>query len=557
MVIDLTYPNILTYISQYKSDKRTESAAFLIWYLVNYYRLDELEATDCVCDQHGDKGVDGIYVNEAAGTIDIFQSKISQKANSSVGDTQLKEFQGTLTQFQSAETLASVVAAAGDTQVAALIKSLDLEKKVADYQIRGIFVVNLNLDQNGIEYLKMPVPIMVVGKTEMEQFYISDKKDVMQSGKAEFDIFGLSVTDYAVDAKTKATIAPVLASDLVSLAGIKDQSLFSANVRASLGGTKVNKDIASSIRDPKLHKAFPLFHNGITVLAKSVSHDDKKIHIEDYYVVNGCQSLNTLHANKAHITGDLRVLTKFIQVEVESDLAELITTNSNNQNGVKARDFKSNHPIQTRLQHEFAKFYGPDYAFEVKRGEPIQGSKVISNESAGLLIIAFDLEEPWTTHRKYQIFDDRYNDVFGRPEVTAHHIVLLEEISLCLINNLAKLQNDLIGKYVLTRYLMLFVIRKILQLDVVGKDIIANPAKYIQARTDRAQFRKMMDSVVSGLTIDLDVETQDLADDFDYRGKLRDKDYVTKLVNNLVATHRKDVMRKKAFSIGEAWQQSA
>ena len=43
----------------------------------------------------------------------------------------------------------------------------------------------------------------------------------MQSGKAEFDIFGLSVTDCAVDAKTKATIAPVLASDLVSLAGIK------------------------------------------------------------------------------------------------------------------------------------------------------------------------------------------------------------------------------------------------------------------------------------------------------------------------------------------------
>lgn len=557
MVIDLKYPNILTYISQYKSDKRTESAAFLIWYLVNYYRLDELDATDCVCDQPGDKGVDGIYVNEGAGTIDIFQSKISQKANSSVGDTQLKEFQGTLAQFQSAETLASVVAASGDTQLAVLIKTLDLEKKVTDYLIRGIFVVNLDLDINGTEYLKMPVPIRVVSKTEMEQSYISDEKEVVQSGKAEFDIFGLSVTDYAVDAKTKATIAPVLASDLVSLAGIKDQSLFSANVRASLGGTKVNKDIASSIWDPKLHKAFPLFHNGITVLAKSVNHDDKKIYIEDYYVVNGCQSLNTLHANKAHITGDLRVLTKFIQVEVESDLAELITTNSNNQNGVKARDFKSNHPIQTRLQHEFAQFYGTDYAFEVKRGEPIEGSNVISNENAGLLLIAFDLEEPWTTHRKYQIFDDRYSEVFGRPEVTAHRIVLLEEISSCLVDHLIKLKNDLIGKYVLTRYLMLFVIRKILELDQAGKDMIANPATYVRAPANRAQFWRMMDSVVSGLTIDLDVETQDLADDFDYRGKLRDKDYVLKLVSSLVATHRKDVMRRKALSIGEAWQQSS
>ena len=67
----------------------------------------------------------------------------------------------------------------------------------------------------------------------------------------------------------------------------------------------------------------------------------------------------------------------------------------------------------------------------------------------------------------------------------------------------------------------------------------------------------MMDSVVSGLIIDLDIETQELAYDFDYRGKLRDKDYVSKLVSSLVATHRKDVMRKKALSIGDAWQQSA
>lgn len=83
MALDLTYPAILQYVTPYKGAKRTESAAFLIWYLVNYYRLDELEATDCVCDQSGDKGVDGIYVNDGAGTIDIFQSKISQKAASS------------------------------------------------------------------------------------------------------------------------------------------------------------------------------------------------------------------------------------------------------------------------------------------------------------------------------------------------------------------------------------------------------------------------------------------------------------------------------------------
>ena len=55
-MINLDYPDILDLFSEYLDPKRTESAAFLIWYLENYYRLDSLEAVDSVCDQRGDKG---------------------------------------------------------------------------------------------------------------------------------------------------------------------------------------------------------------------------------------------------------------------------------------------------------------------------------------------------------------------------------------------------------------------------------------------------------------------------------------------------------------------
>lgn len=60
---------------------------------------------DAVCDQPGDKGVDGIYINEDANTVEIYQSKISQKKAKTIGDTLLKEFAGTLKQFESVETL--------------------------------------------------------------------------------------------------------------------------------------------------------------------------------------------------------------------------------------------------------------------------------------------------------------------------------------------------------------------------------------------------------------------------------------------------------------------
>ena len=64
-MLNLAYPAILNNFQKFIDPKRSESASFLIWYLENYYRLDGQDAVDAVCDQRGDKGVDGIYVNSS------------------------------------------------------------------------------------------------------------------------------------------------------------------------------------------------------------------------------------------------------------------------------------------------------------------------------------------------------------------------------------------------------------------------------------------------------------------------------------------------------------
>ena len=78
--------------------------------------------------------------------------------------------------------------------------------------------------------------------------------------------------------------------------------------------------------------------------------------------------------------------------------------------------------------------------------------------------MAYDLKEPWATHRKYQVFDDKHNALFARPSVTADRIVMLhtlrEEIDAVAKNDI---QNSLFGKYVLTRYFLMFVIRYVLE----------------------------------------------------------------------------------------------
>lgn len=108
-MLNLDYPGILKLFDAHRDPKRTDSASFLIWYLEHYYRLNTLDAVYCVCDQSGDKGVDGIYLNEDTNTIDVFQSKLSQDPKKTLGDSLLREFRGTLSQFDSVETLENLV----------------------------------------------------------------------------------------------------------------------------------------------------------------------------------------------------------------------------------------------------------------------------------------------------------------------------------------------------------------------------------------------------------------------------------------------------------------
>ena len=458
-----------------------------------------------------------------------------------------------MTQFASVQSIENILSSAGDIALTRLIKSANLISLLPSYQVRGIFLTNSNTDANGEAFLKHAQNIDFQGPPQILEAYISDKKDALQQGEAKFDISGLLRATYTVDKETHTVIAPVLASELVALKGIEDQSLFSLNVRASLGNTKVNRDIVSSIKNKALHKLFPLFHNGVTVLAETVSSTDEQISIKNYFVVNGCQSLNALFRNMKELTSELRVLTKFIQVPADSKLSELITSYSNNQNGVKARDFKSNNPIQTRLQNEMvAKFKGR-YTYEVKRGEPLAQGEAISNENAGLYLIAFDLKEPWTTHRKYQVFDEKYVDIFGRPEVTSARIVFCHELFRQIHNRVDQLKNQLVGKYVLTQFFLLYVLRRVFDSESFGAKLIKEPEFFVNTEAQIIKLRKFIGQLLDGLMIDLNLETENLGDEFDYRGKLREKEFINKLSNDLLSSYLKDIKRGKALPLQSLW----
>lgn len=551
---ELEYPAILGLYEKYNLPGRSEGACFLIWYLQNFYRLDELEAVDSVCDQPGDRGIDGIYVNDNDLTINVLQSRTLQRADATIGDGAIREFAGSLSQFRSQESIQNLCDTTGDAKVASLIRRLDLINKVKTHELNGVFVSNVEIDGNGQAVLDGLPNIQFVGRSQLLDTYVSDTRSIPTAAPVTFNIDGFTPTEYIVDANTRAVIVPVKGSELVGMPGVSDQSLFAFNVRGPLGKTKVNKDIIKSIKDESKHALFPLFHNGITVICGSLELTPTNLTIDDYYVVNGCQSLTSLYENRGSITDNLRLLTKYIQMDTASPLSEMVTQFSNNQNGVKARDFQSNNPIQIRLQNEFRENYVGQYVYEIKRGEVLGAGSRISNEMAGLNFLAFDLKEPWTTHRKYQVFEDKHSDLFARPVVTADRIVLCQVICEAIDDSIDSINNQLFGKYALTKFAIMYMVRLIMEQDDVGKLVLVNPSDFVRDEATRERFKEAIRTIISDVIVDINGEVNELGLDFDYRDKLRDLGWVEELSRKVIAFYLALIARHRVESFAEVWQ---
>jgi hypothetical protein len=174
-----------------------------------------------------------------------------------------------LMQFESVEAVAHLVETAGIAQVASLIKRSGLLTKLPTYELRGEFIINIDLDSNGLDFLKHHGQhITFVGKSALIASYTSDERDLPIRSPTSFDVLGVNVAEHIVDSDRRAVIAPIKARQLVAMEGIADQSLFAYNVRGPLGRTKVNKDLVKSIQNNATHKIFPLFHNGVTIITR-------------------------------------------------------------------------------------------------------------------------------------------------------------------------------------------------------------------------------------------------------------------------------------------------
>ena len=558
--LDLTYPAILKAIKSPELSGRTESHAFLVWFLQHYFRLDELEAQDTVCDGPDDKGIDGVYVSENLETVFVFQSRLVQNPRRTLGDTQLKEFVGSLDQFRDPNKIAEIANTTANVELERLLKAENVEQVIDEgFALKGVFVTNINQDSNAIDYLRGRNDLRVFDKQALDTGFIPLGPTEPVGTPVTFDVFGYDVAQHQIG-DVKVLFSPLKGSELIKLDGIASSELFAWNVRGTLGRTKVNKDIGRSIDDASEHRNFLLYHNGLTILCQEMERQEDKITIAKYSVVNGCQSLTSLFDHSDNITDDLRVLTRLIELPPDHELAEKITHHSNNQNPINARDLQANSTIQRRLQKEFATKYAGQVFYRIKRGELHHpASEVIENDEAGRLLLAFDLKQPWSCHQSYKVLDELHGDIFARPEVDAHRIVAVVDFQATIRECMNNVENKLLASYRLCQYFLLYLLRKVLENDNVGENLCTTPLNFISQPDGRRRLRTCAGRIIEDIIIDLNAETlerEDQGDYFDYKRELKSPNAVRELERIIIPQYQKAVQRNRASSFSEEWSNS-
>lgn len=550
---DLRFSNLdSSVLVGYENRGHDLSKRFLRWFLENVFRLEPQDADDAVVDSKQDRGIDGIFVDDITETIYLFQAKTRESDKAELGDTDLKEFVGSLEQFKTSDSIDALLSSKASSLLKAAISRNDLKAKVASgFTTEGIFLTHIPANDDATDFMKSaPSNVSLYDAKRIADEYIEVSGPSGISGKFRFDIISDMIRYDVENVRSRIFLAGAL--QLTHLTGILDGTLFARNVRYSLGhNTKINKSLIGNIRDKTEHKNFPLYHNGITLVCEKISDDDgKSVEIENYVVVNGAQSLTSLYKAKAKITDDLKILARIVEVKKDAILEEKITTNSNNQNAIKARDQRSNSKAQLRLKQEIEGIKDPHYQYEIKRGEARGADPIIVNEDAGLALLAMDLEQPWSCHQRYKVMDELHSAIFGRPSVDGWQVAGFYHLFQSIRSYVDEFEDKSFGSYTLTKYFLAYAVVEILRDGELGKAALGSFRKLIES--DRLNdFVAIASGIAKTTAQDLNAEvaTELENPEFDYKAQLKSPTWCKAMGAKLLAQYRKDVARKKADSI--------
>lgn len=403
------------YVNNYSNDGQR----FVAWYLRNIYNLDENQAKYCVTDGQNDKQFDAIYIDDTNQIIHIIQGKYY---NDVVNAEPIREVLSSWEQLKNITKLQENANEKVKQKLSEVATALEDEY---DIEFELLIPTSLTADaMNDLMAFKerlatsddLSATLTLVDSNELESRYDyalgQENPNISYSFPLEDGKYiEMNIGDVNV------VLAAIPLKECIKIPHIKDQALFKKNVRQSLGlSNPVNKGIKDTIYNDSDN--FFFYHNGITAICNKMNIENSQLKLSGFSVVNGCQSLNTILScsEKVKEENNAYIMFRFYEVP-ERERGDKISTSTNSQSTVKARDLRSNDKRVLAMKKMFEQKYSNGYLI-TKRGELKPANKddnyVIDLELLGKYLITWQSQRPNIAYSPTKIFDKYFDQLFKK-----------------------------------------------------------------------------------------------------------------------------------------------
>lgn len=261
------------------------------------------------------------------------------------------------------------------------------------------------------------IDVRLIGRDDLTALWVSTYSGI----QAQLPIFSNAPLP-KIEGIEEAYLVVASAKDVVdNLLITEDGNLrtqvFEENVRSFLGiENPVNQSIAETLNDPKASTRFPVMNNGITIVSPDVRVQGNILHLENYQIVNGCQTSNVLFENRKILDNRIMVNLKIIETSNEDVFAELVRA-TNSQSKIEENQFFSLRPIVKRVEQYFESFADQDGRLYFERrdrqfiGRDIPAVRVFSVHTAAKCVGAMFFNRPELAYRypkqMYQVLGEK------------------------------------------------------------------------------------------------------------------------------------------------------
>lgn len=462
---------INTYTKDYQNSLNLKemSDAFyhLILNLVREFNLNEEEISDCITDTNynlnmnklggHDRGIDAIQIQEEGNikTIRLFNFKFKESfdsCNNFYPSSEIDKINSFLNALYDKDK--DFFKDANPILMDRVKEIWEILNSIQKNQIKFYFCSNGSNEMEKSENERVKKELRKKGVSceyilgpEIAKL-LSERGKIKPSAKIKF--IGKESFDKS-DGDVKAVIANVDARDVVRIV-LEDENLrdnaviqdyeemrgikilndsFEDNIRIyQQQRGKINQNIKRTALDESKSRRFFYFNNGITITCSKISYNPSISSpiatIEDLQIVNGCQTIYSLHdafQEDPSKLENINVLCKIYET-INKDLSLNIAEFTNSQNTVNNRDIKSVDYSQIVLETELLK---KGYFYERKKGmyKSKPNSSRIDAEKAGQLILSFFNEMPAEAKNKKSIIFETYYDKVFNEDITADSILLV------------------------------------------------------------------------------------------------------------------------------------